>query len=226
MQKQEFSQAAESISNETHGSSIVEYLGLIVGGQILLVLLALLMHLHGPKQLSDFLGSAASGWAQAIGSAVAIFASYKMGENTFKRQLTRDEITELEKRKHSLDVLAEVFLNAYQVDTSSMIIDKAPDYVQETKSMAVDALHQLQSIPALSVPLSVQVAQLNFCRQAMIAYIGFADCWEESKDLDILKEWAAYPDQKMNIALAAFKICNSESKKLQEEITQLKRRLH
>ena len=160
MQGQESKPAAEPASSEKHVVSIAEYMGLAIGG--------LLWHLHGPKQLSDFLGSAASGWAQAIGSAIAIFASYKMGESTFKRQLIRDEIAQLEGRRHAFDVLYEVFGNANGADSLCTHLSLAPHITKAAKAMAVDALQQLSSIHALSVPQPAQVQQLNLCRQAMI----------------------------------------------------------
>lgn len=226
MQSQKLTPAEEPTSTELDSFSISDYVGLILAGLILLALLALLWHLQGPKELSSFLGNSASGWAQAIGAVGAIFASYKMGESSFKRQLIRDEIAQLESRRHSFDVLYEVFGTASDADGLCSCISAAPQITKAAKALAIDALQQLSSIHALSVPQPAQVRQLNLCRQAMITYIRMATSWEEKEDPQILQRWSVYALDATRNSNVAMDNCKFRSEKLEEEILQLKKRLH
>ncbi len=166
-----------------------EYIGCVIAGCILLMQLVFFWHLYGPKQLSEFMGSAAASWAQAIGAVAAIFASFKLGERSFKRQMLKEEINDLAKRLHSFEVMHEVFGAANGVDILCSHIYQAPTLAKSARVAANDALQLLHSIPVMKVPQAEQVLQLNLCRQAMCSYISWADKWLIEKDPLVLRAW-------------------------------------
>jgi hypothetical protein len=205
------------------GSS--EYLGCAIAGCILFMHVLFFLHLYAPRELSSFLGVSASGWVQAIGSIFAIFASFKLGERSFQRQMVKEEIAELNKKLHAYEVIYEIFSSANAVDVLCAHTASQPDMAKMNLAAAQDTLVLLRSLPVMDAPKGDHIRQLNLCSQAMRSYIGWAEEFVLNLDTTHLPFWQEFAKDSCKQSQEFIKDCEIAILGLKREISKASLRL-
>lgn len=199
-------------------------IGISAACVVLLAQLLIFLQIVDSDRLWKFLEGPITGWLQFTGSVAAIFASYKMGEQAFRKQVHKEDIDAVQSQIRSYKVLAEMFKTVSAVDELCISVVSFP-YEKQIQASAKDALEMLSSVPAFEVPHPDLVRRLLLSRQAMISYTGWAVEWQTQQNSDKLHAWSEYAKGSQKLTEESITFCEHESLRLESRVAALKLKL-
>lgn len=172
------------------------------------------------KGVWDFWTGPAASWVQAIGSIAAIMASYELGQRSFKNQMQRDKIAELERKRHAYMLLHQVFGYSWGIDSMAAAGQMVPDIWKTVGVGAQDALHVIDSVPMMDIPDPDLLRELTLCRQAMITYRAYGEITADPARMakHKLENWVKFAQGSAEQSMKARDRCSLEASKIQAEI--------